>query len=409
MDVFKASFGVALLLVLSACGSAKSTESVYKKSASPYCASAQSQQRFIVEWENGRFSLEEAENEEAFKENFLKPRLAEIRSAEPDFVAQFEKPHATPQSFSDDASWGQDQIRVRELWRQGHFGQNVIVGVVDSYVDVTHPQLQNNILINTGEIPDNGIDDDNNGYIDDVAGHSFLSQPGNNPVLNSHGSHVAGIIAAQHGRGRVEGVAPQAKIVPAPFITNDGQGSLGDAILAMQYAASRGARIINASWGGAPCVTSLGSAFSKLSAQGILLIVAAGNSGFDIDRYPVYPAAFQIPNQITVAASTSLDVLAGWSNSGYRTVHLAAPGTQILSTLPFGSYGYMDGTSMSAPFVTGTAALLWGAYPQATATQVREALLRSVDISPNREYRVSSRGRLNAKKALDELRRSLGL
>lgn len=408
MDVFKASFGVALLFVLSACGNAKSTDSVYKKSASPYCAQTRIQSKYIVEWEDGRFSTEFAESEEDFKENFLKPRLAEIRGAEPDYVAAFNQPVRTSsaqRTFADSQSWGQEIIEASSAWSRGYSGQNVIVGVVDSFVDVTHPQLQGNILVNNREIPGNGIDDDGNGYVDDVTGYSFVSQPGTNPNENPHGTHVSGIIAADPTFGRVKGVAPQAKIIPAPFISNDGNGSLGDAILAMQYVASRGARIINASWGGAPCASALGNAFVKLSSQGILLIVAAGNSGIDIDQYPVYPASFLIPNQLTVAASTSLDFMASWSNNGYQGTHLAAPGAQILSTVPGNSYGYMDGTSMAAPFVTGAAAVLWSARPDASAAEIRQALIRSVDISPGHEFRVASRGRLNLRKALEELQR----
>nr|HRO68671.1 S8 family serine peptidase [Pseudobdellovibrionaceae bacterium] len=155
----------------------------------------------------------------------------------------------------------------------------------------------------------------------------------------------------------------------------------------------------------APCASALGNAFVKLSSQGILLIVAAGNSGIDIDQYPVYPASFLIPNQLTVAASTSLDFMASWSNNGYQGTHLAAPGAQILSTVPGNSYGYMDGTSMAAPFVTGAAAVLWSARPDASAAEIRQALIRSVDISPGHEFRVASRGRLNLRKALEELQR----
>jgi subtilisin family serine protease len=198
-------------------------------------------------------------------------------------------------------------------------------------------------------------------------------------------------------------MAPQAELIPAQFIADDGGGSLGDAILAMQYAASRGAKIINASWGGAPCVSSLRDEFEELEKQGILVVVAAGNEGQDIDDTPDYPAAFNLPNQITVAASSMSDFMTSWSNSGYRLVHVAAPGENILSTIPGNKIASMDGTSMSAPFVSGAAALLWSAKPKATAVQIRKALLSSVDISPGHEFKVNSRGRINVEKALQEL------
>jgi len=150
---------------------------------------------------------------------------------------------------------------------------------------------------------------------------------------------------------------------------------------------------------------SLRNAFIELNNKGVLVVVASGNDGTDIDYAPDYPAAFNMPNQLTVAASTASDYMASWSNSGFNLVHLAAPGSEILSTLPKNRIGYMNGTSMAAPFVAGAAALLWSDRPQATVGQVRSALLRSVDVTPNHEYKVQTLGRMNVKKALDELRK----
>lgn len=148
---------------------------------------------------------------------------------------------------------------------------------------------------------------------------------------------------------------------------------------------------------------SLRNAFIELNNKGILIVVAAGNDGTDIDYSPDYPAAFNMPNQLTVAASTASDFMASWSNSGFSLVHLAAPGADILSTLPGGRTGYMSGTSMAAPFVTGAAALLWSDRPQATVSDIKTALLRSVDVTPNHEFKVQTLGRMNVQKALDEL------
>jgi subtilisin family serine protease len=215
---------------------------------------------------------------------------------------------------------------------------------------------------------------------------------------------VSGIIAADPRYGSVQGVAPSALLIPAQFIANDGGGSLGDAVLALQYAAKRGAKIINASWGGAPCVASLRDAFLALESQGILVVVAAGNDGRDIDYYPEFPASFNLSNQVTIAASSRADYMTSWSNSGFQYVHLAAPGEGILSTVPNNGTAYMDGTSMAAPFVSGAAALIWADRPQATAVQVKQALLQSVDVTPNHEFRVLTRGRLNVQKALSALR-----
>jgi subtilisin family serine protease len=302
-----------------------------------------------------------------------------------------------------DDYWGQNMVQVSSLWNQGIYGQNVLVGVVDSYVDTSNAQLTGRIAYNTGEIPGNGLDDDLNGYVDDYVGYTFISKPSENGPVSNHGTHVSGIIAADHSKGYIKGMAPQAKIIPAPFIDGKSGGSIGDAILALQYVVARGAKVINASWGGAPCMPSLQNVFTELGNKGILVVLAAGNDGADLDYRPDYPAAFNLPNQLTVAASTSFDFMASWSNVGFNLVHLAAPGAGILSTLTENQIGFMSGTSMSAPFVTGAAALLWSDRPQASMSDIKTALLRSVEVVPNHEFKVQTFGRMNVKKALDEL------
>ncbi|WII73069.1 S8 family peptidase [Bdellovibrio sp. 22V] len=360
------------------------------------------QNKFIVQWEDGKFTVETAENAEAFTKNFVEPNLEKIRFVEFDRDLQLEKPQ-TVQATAFGDSWGQDKIGARSLWSKGIYGQNIKVAVVDAYVDYTHPQLAPRIAVNTAEVPNNGRDDDGNGVIDDYYGASFVSIPSSNPNVSAHGSHVAGIIAADNRYGSIEGVAPRSLIIPAQFIANDGGGSLGDAVLALQYSASRGAKIINASWGGAPCVASLRNAFIELQNKGILVIVAAGNDGRDVDVYPEFPASFNLSSQITVAASSVSDFMTSWSNSGFQTVHVAAPGERILSTVPGNTTAYMDGTSMAAPFVSGAAALLWSAKPSATALQIKSALLQSVDVSTGHEFKVNTRGRINVEKALEAL------
>lgn len=405
MDVQKILSAVACIIALSACSNTKSTQSVFPENGaldSNACLGKAIQNQFIVQWEDGRFSKESAPSADIFAKTFIEPQLEQIRFVEFDRHIQVEKISESYFTNTSD-SWGQEKIAAKEVWDQGIYGQGIKVAVVDSAVDVTHPQIKPRIAINYSEIPDNNIDDDVNGVVDDYYGANFVSVPSNNPKPSGHGTHVAGIVAADPDFGPVQGVAPRALIIPAQFIANDGGGSLADAVLAMQYAANRGAKIINASWGGAPCVTSLHNTFLELERRGVLVVVAAGNEGRDVDIYPEFPASFNLSNQITVAASSVSDFMTAWSNSGFQFVHVAAPGENVLSTVPGGS-AYMDGTSMAAPFVSGAAALLWSAHPQASAVQIKSALVRSVDVLPGREFKVSSRGRINVQKALQLLK-----
>ncbi|MBC7370881.1 MAG: S8 family serine peptidase [Bdellovibrionaceae bacterium] len=395
------------VLLLAAC-SPKTSTSVFDSGnlGSSSCSGQALNTRFVVQWESGEFSVESAPSVEYFKKHFLEPQLDKIRKVEYDRVVQFERDadRVTATATASD-TWGQDMIQASSAWGQNIYGQNVVVGIVDSFVDVNNPQIAPRIAYNTSEIPGNGIDDDGNGYVDDYAGYTFISNPSTDAALSDHGSHVSGIIAADHAKGYIKGIAPQAKIVPAPFIDGKNGGSIGDAIMAMQYVSTRGARIINASWGGAPCMASLRNAFESMNQKGILVVVAAGNDGLDIDYSPDYPAAFNMPNQLTVAASNVNDFMPSWSNKGFGLVHLAAPGVEILSTITKNRVGFMDGTSMAAPFVSGAAALLWSDRPSATVYDIKSALMRSVDVVPNHEYKVQTLGRLNVKKALLEIRK----
>lgn len=411
MDVQKILSAVVCILVLSSCGNKKTPNNVFPEKNGALdtssCSGQAIQNKFIVQWEDGRFTVESAPSTETFMKEFVEPQLDNIRHIDFDRRLKITKAD-TVQTFGVTDSWGQDKIGARNVWAANILGQGVTIGVVDAYVDVHHPQIAPRIAINTKEIPGNKIDDDENGVVDDYYGAKFLSGYDDPSTPNSgHGTHVSGIIAADPQYGSVEGVAPKAQIIPAQFISNDGSGSLGDAVLALQYAAARGAKIINASWGGAPCVPSLRNTFIELQNKGILIVVAAGNDGRDIDVYPEYPASFDVATQITVAASSMTDFMTSWSNSGSKTVHVAAPGEHILSTTPDNSTAYMDGTSMAAPFVSGAAALLWSAYPAATAEQIKAAIMNSVDVDSGHEFKVKTRGRINVEKALQSMKQDL--
>ncbi|MGZ3726000.1 MAG: S8 family peptidase [Pseudobdellovibrio sp.] len=393
----------------------KTTDSVFPEQTN-VCASSASVKsvgRFIVRWENGQTTIENGESAEDFKSNFVSKNLALIQHVDQDYRVKIhtdaEAQGATDTVTADSMNWGPESIGAPNMWNIGDNGDGVAVGVVDGMVDVNHAQLSANILVNANEIPNNGIDDDHNGFVDDYKGIQVNSET-NDPVQNRHGTHVSGIIAADSTQGPIEGMAPKAKILPAQFIGNDGGGSIGDAIVALNYVASRGVKIINMSWGLDPCmdIPNLRSTLQDLSNRGILLVTAAGNGdssgvGINMDSTPSFPSAYKFANQINVAASTFNQVLAGFSNYGTVAVNVAAPGVGIYSTTPNNQIETMSGTSMAAPMVSGAAALLWGAVPSATASQIKQAILNSVN-RPASPLLVSTGGIINVYDALNELK-----
>lgn len=273
-------------------------------------------------------------------------------------------------------------IDAPETWEYTLGMPEVTVAVIDTGVDINHTDLTNNIWINPGEIPDDGIDNDGNGYVDDVNGWDFLNNDKtlyDIADLDEHGTHVAGVIAAEGNTMGIIGVAPKAKIMPLKFIGLDG-GTTADAIAAINYAAQNGAKIINASWG-----SPLGSDDDALNTaivnSGLLFVASAGNGGEDEigdnnDNTPQSPANLTAGNIMSVAAVDNKGELADFSNYGALTVDIAAPGVNILSTLPGNSYGFGDGTSMAAPYVSGVAAVLMAQKnltPQETINLVKNS------------------------------------
>lgn len=410
MDVVKVLAIYTIVLFLNtACSDKKTIESV--STVSKECVGEVAENRFVVAWEDGSFSVEHGKDMDHFRSTFIKENLHLIKHVDADQVVRTQNFDRTSEQQSTSVApmnWGPQMIQATALWDEQILGQGITVAIVDGMVDVDHAQLRPNILMNSAEIPGNRIDDDANGVVDDYLGAQFNKQI-NDPLENTHGSHVAGIIAADSTQGPIQGVAPRVKILPAQFIDNDGAGNIGDAINAMNYAVKRGAKILNLSWGGAPCMQNLALALEALSAQGVLIITAAGNDGINVDERPNYPSAFNLLNQINVAASTVDNFLIYFSNFGFRKVQVVAPGVDIQSTIPGNRIQMMSGTSMAAPLTAGAAALLWSAHPDATTQQIKTALLRGVDAQEGFLFPVSTRGRVNVQKSLFELRKLMGL
>ena len=225
--------------------------------------------------------------------------------------------------------WGLDGnhgVDASVAWPLSAGAAEVIVAVIDSGIDPNHPDLIDAIWVNSDEVPDNGIDDDNNGFVDDTYGWDFTGEYDNTPQdEHGHGTHVAGTIAATRNNNEgIAGVADNVKIMGLRFLDKQGNGITSWAINAIEYAVANGAAISNNSWGGGPYETPLYNAIAESGNAGHLFVAAAGNSGNNSDLFPMYPAAYNLPNILSIAAINSSG-LAGFSNYGNSTVDIAAP------------------------------------------------------------------------------------
>ncbi|PFH38134.1 subtilisin SUB7 [Besnoitia besnoiti] len=284
-----------------------------------------------------------------------------------------------------------------------------VVAVIDTGVSYTHPALAKNMWVNINEIPGNGIDDDRNGFIDDVYGFNFRDNKGDPMDDHGHGTHVAGIIGAMKAPNpRVQGVCGRTSIAGLKFMGSNGNGSTSDAIKALNYAVQMRIPLSCNSWGGPTWSEALIAALEAAESVGHLFIAAAGNQGRNTDEIPHYPASYRLPNVISVAATNSEDQLAPFSNRGESTVDVAAPGVKILSTFPPDQFRELSGTSMATPVVAGVAAMLMS-LPFTDPKQIKEAIVSGVDKMPAAKGLVKSGGRVNASKSVSWLAKELGL
>lgn len=328
-----------------------------------------------------------------------------VEFAEPNYVV-------TADVIPNDPSFGQlwalkntgqggayagDDIDATLAWDIYRGDPTLKVGIIDTGIDYTHPDLAANIWTNPGEIPGNGIDDEGNGYVDDVHGYDVVNGDGDPMDDHFHGTHVAGTVAAVADNGvGITGVLWHCQLVAIKFMDATGYGSEAGAIAAIEYSLAVGLRVTNNSWGNMPGGQLLLDAINAADAAGQLFVLAAGNNSWNIDMVPVYPPAFMTPNMITVAATDGRDLRASYSNFGAVTVQLGAPGSAIYSCKPAGLYQSLNGTSMAAPHVTGVAALAMGRFPHASARRIRQLILDSVEPIPSMLGRTSTGGRLNA-------------
>ncbi len=312
---------------------------------------------------------------------------------------------STDADLGANSAW--QAIADNQEFSRGFSSYRPIVAVIDSGLDVNHDVFTQTerLWVNEGEIPNNGIDDDLNGFIDDVNGWNFVDDSPN--VFDDdefgHGSHVSGIVASSSGPlNYTLSALPPVRVMSLKFLNGVGEGTTADAISAIYYAIENGAKVLNNSWGGSIYSTALHQAVSFSYERDTVFVAAAGNEGVNTDNTPLYPSSLDVPNVISVGASSDTS-RAIFSNFGAETVDIFAPGAGIYSTLPGNTYGNLSGTSMSAPFISALAALMFVEAPQFSGYQIREDILATAQSFTQLNGYSATGGRVDFGAAIDQL------
>jgi subtilisin family serine protease len=322
--------------------------------------------------------------------------------------------------YVDGSLWGLHNIGVPgadihapDGWDMQNTASNIVVAVVDTGVRYTHEDLADNIWVNPGETGldnlgrdkrTNGVDDDGDGYVDDVHGINAILGTGDPFDDHGHGSHVSGTIGGVGNNSvGVVGVCWRVQLMACKFVDSQGNAAISDAITCIDYARNKGAKIINASWGSYNFTSAaLRDAINSVRDSKVIFVASAGNNANDNDANTLFPSGYEYDNIIAVAATDSTDALAWFSNFGGATVDLGAPGSPIFSCWngSDSDYRYLDGTSMAVPHVVGACALAWAHYPNETPHQIINRILSGVDLLPGLNGKCTSGGRLNLANAL---------
>ena len=333
--------------------------------------------------------------------------LPEVEYAEPNYEISLDQTSTKQVDGNDprfDEQWWLADISAAQAWSTTTGSGEIVVGVLDSGVEYTHADLVNNVWTRPASLTP--YHDRDLGTVDDVRGLNAVANDGDPMDDNGHGTNCAGIIGAECGNNLgVCGVNWKTKIMPLKFMNAGGFGTVAAAIEAINYAIDRkragvNLRVINASWGLTQNSRALEDVIRQAYEAGILFVAASGSTNANNDTTPHYPASYNLENIISVAAVNKGDALAQFSNYGARSVNIAAPGQDILTTALGNDYEQRSGTSMAAPVVAGVAALVLSAHPGLSVDQLRSLLLESVDKLPGLRGKVSTEGRINAARAV---------
>lgn len=342
---------------------------------------------------------------------------------EPDYQVRILGLHPNDPLYLSGALWGMHNtgqsngvvdadIDAPEGWAIRNDASNIIVAVIDTGIDYNHPDLLLNMWTNPNEVI-NGLDDDNNGYVDDIYGINCINSTGDPMDDHYHGTHVAGTIGAVGNNGTgVVGVAWRVQLMGIKFLNSNGVGYVSDVIPGIYYAVSNGATILNNSWGGPEYSAALFNTIKWAASNGVMFVAAAGNDNVDTQEVTNYPSGYLVDNVLAVMATTREDKGAPFSNFGYETVDVAAPGAAIWSTMPtymtramsnhtrLVNYDSLRGTSMATPMVAGILALLQAHFPGEHYTNLYRRLMSNVDFLPDLEDACFTEGRVNLANAL---------
>lgn len=366
------------MVSLSACsgGSKK-----LRQPANIVCNDQQVENQFIAHWHGKPPSLIHEEK----IEDFIKRYENELDFVEPNYKIKLNpRPEGTAVNFTLSSADILDKIGAALAWDNGYLGSNILVAVVDSGIDIENPYLSRNIYVNNGEVPGNGIDDDENGFVDDVNGWNFANNTPSIVDEIGHGTSVAGIISGRGVNGETLAIAPRAKILPVDIISGY-YGTEYDAKRGVDYAVQMNARIVNNSWS-ITCSKYLADAFESYEDRNVIFVNSAGNIHQDVYERRLMLASLMFPNFLNVGSTTLHGNLSSFSGYG-RSVNIWAPGEQIpvlTRSAMFDSSSEASGTSISAAVVSGSVAVIWGAYPGSSASSIVSRVIRTAQKIENR-------------------------